>query len=218
MRALRLGSRSGTADPAELYMSLSSVDQLFNAPAGVHYVASAIEGGHFMTTGRLISGMEELVLELTPRRVRGGVRLTLELPADAIAPTTHDDVLGAIEYYCSLRLRQTDLEVKAQQREGLGALRIGTVLFAIGVALSYLLTRNTVPDTVQAVLGNGVFLLIAWLGLWYPLDLLVFLRRPLLRRMRVLRALEKPDLNVVAGPAELPASSSSAPTASPATQ
>jgi hypothetical protein len=33
-----------------------------------------------------------------------------------------------------------------------------------------------------------VFLVIAWVGLWYPLDTFVFVRRPLLREKRVLEA------------------------------
>jgi hypothetical protein len=41
-----------------------------------------------------------------------------------------------------------------------------------------------------------VFLVIAWVGLWYPLDTLVFSRRPLLREKRVLSAILTMDLTV----------------------
>ncbi len=213
MASFRPWSGSSQHHPAEVTLVLDTVDQLFNGPAHLNMLAGEVEGATFITTGRLISGMEELILELTPHRVRGGVRLNLVLPEEEIEPETHDAVSQAIIRYCELRLRQTQLELENQRREGFTALRIGSVLFFLGIALSYVLTRNSIPDTVQAVLGNGVFLLIAWLGLWYPLDLLVFLRRPLVKRKRVLRALESVDLRLSAAeppfsparPAESPA-------------
>ena len=41
----------------------------------------------------------------------------------------------------------------------------------------------------QNLLGNGVFLVIAWVGLWYPLDLLFFARQPLRREIQILEVL-----------------------------
>ena len=198
MASIGLSNRSSQHHPAEVTLVLDAVDQLFNGPGHLNMLAGQVEGATFITTGRLISGMEELILELTPHRVRGGVRLNLVLPEEEIKEDTHEAVKQAIVRYCGLRLRQTQLELENQRREGFTALRIGSLLFLLGIALSYLLTRNSIPDTVQAVLGNGVFLLIAWLGLWYPLDLLVFLRRPLIKRKRVLRALEAVDLHLAA--------------------
>jgi hypothetical protein len=177
---------------------LQSLDQLFNAPGHLDLLAGGVEGGTYVTTGRLISGMEELILELTPRKVRGGVRLTIVLPHGQLEAYTRQELTEAIESYCEMRLRQTELELRAQRREGLWALRIGSLLFLIGIGVSYVLTKPSIPDTVQAVFGNGVFLLIAWLGLWWPLDLLVFLRGPLRRRRRVLLALDELDLRLAA--------------------
>jgi hypothetical protein len=179
-------------------LHLQSIDQLFNAPGHLNLVAGGVEGGAYITTGRLISGMEELILELTPRKVGGGVRLTVVLPSDQIEAGIYSEVLNAINRYCELRLRQTQLELTAQRREGLSALRVGSLLFLFGIGVSYVLTRDTIPDTVQAVFGNGIFLLIAWLGLWWPLDLLVFTRGPLVRRKKILRTLETVDLHLVA--------------------
>jgi hypothetical protein len=191
-------ARSNHHPPAEATLYLQSLDQLFNAPGHLDLLAGGVEGGTYVTTGRLISGMEELILELTPRKVRGGVRLTIVLPHGQVEAYTPQELTEAIEWYCEMRLRQTELELRAQRREGLSALRIGSLLFAIGIAVSYFLTKPSIPDTVQAVFGNGVFLLLAWLGLWWPLDLLVFLRGPLRRRRRVLLALEELDLRLAA--------------------
>jgi hypothetical protein len=41
-------------------------------------------------------------------------------------------------------------------------------LFVVGVLLSYGFTRPEVGELSQELLGNGVFLVVAWVGLWYP--------------------------------------------------
>ncbi|MGH3798544.1 MAG: hypothetical protein ACRDTD_00135 [Pseudonocardiaceae bacterium] len=42
----------------------------------------------------------------------------------------------------------------------------------------------------RELLGNGFFVVVAWVGLWYPLDLLFIARQPLKRELRVLTELK----------------------------
>ena len=72
---------------------------------------------------------------------------------------------------------------------GWASLRPGLPLFLIGLLFSTDFLAPDVPEFFQNLLGNGVFLVIAWVGLWYPLDLLFFARLPLRRQRRVLDAL-----------------------------
>jgi hypothetical protein len=51
-----------------------------------------------------------------------------------------------------------------------------------------------VPQFWQNLLGNGVFPVVGWVGLWYPLDLLFFARQPLKREARILTAISKMPL------------------------
>ena len=74
-------------------------------------------------------------------------------------------------------------------RQGLASLRPGIPLFVIGLLLSTDFLAPDVPEFFQNLLGNGVFLVIAWVGLWYPLDLLFFARLPLRRERRALDTL-----------------------------
>lgn len=41
-------------------------------------------------------------------------------------------------------------------------------------------------EFANELLGNGVFLVVAWVGLWYPFDLLFIAREQAKREMRVL--------------------------------
>ena len=81
-------------------------------------------------------------------------------------------------------------------RQGLRSLRPGTLLFLVGLLLSTDFLEPDVPEFFQQVLGNGVFTVIAWVGLWYPLDLLLFARFPLRRELRALKALARMPIEV----------------------
>jgi hypothetical protein len=62
----------------------------------------------------------------------------------------------------------------------------GSLLFVSGIALSYVFARPEMGEVANQLLGNGVFLVVAWVGLWYPLDLLFIAREQAKREMRVL--------------------------------
>ena len=164
-----------------------------NAPADLFRTADA---GMFLETGRLLSGMEELIQELMARRLRPGRRFVIVLPAAQVRPTTRDHVWQAVQRYCRLRLRQAELGLRSQRRELIATMSLGGVLFVTGLGLSYYFGQATEPATLQVLLGDGVFLVIAWVGLWWPLDMLVFARRPLLRERALLSAILTMELVV----------------------
>ncbi|MGH3599377.1 MAG: hypothetical protein ACRDQH_03720, partial [Pseudonocardiaceae bacterium] len=78
------------------------------------------------------------------------------------------------------------------------SLRTGSLLFLVGLGLSYYFTRSSVPEIAQQLLGNGVFLVILWIGLWYPLDLLFFARQPVRREVRMLSLLQRVPFVILA--------------------
>jgi hypothetical protein len=141
---------------------------------------------------RGMPGAEELLGELLGRpRIRRPRRVVLTLPASALVD--HDGVAAHLEAglrrWCAARTERTERESRSLWRQGLWSLRGGVVLFVVGLVLSTNFLDPDVPQFLQDVLGNGVFLVIAWIGLWYPLDLLFFARSPAKREMRALDVL-----------------------------
>ena len=139
-------------------------------------------------------GVEEILAELLARpRMRTRRRIVLTVPADATA----DDAaltprLGAaVARWCRARMELAERASRGAWRQGLSSLRGGSVLFVVGLVLSTDFLEPDVPEFLQNLLGNGVFLVIAWIGLWYPLDLLFFARSPLRREMRALERMTK---------------------------
>ena len=106
----------------------------------------------------------------------------------------------ALRRWCAARTERVERESRGQWRQGLWALRGGLVLFVVGLALSTDFLDPEVPQYLQDLLGNGVFSVIAWIGLWYPLDLLFFARSPAKREMRALDALATMPVEVRARP------------------
>ena len=178
----------------ELSLRLTTPADLFRTP----------DPGHFPQTGRLESGMDELVQELTPRRLHPGGRVVVVLPAEHVRPETGEQLRRAVQDYCRLRIRQVERALRVQTREVATALGIGGLLFVTGLTLAYWFAQANEPTPLQVLLGNGLFLVIAWVGLWYPLDALVFGRRPLLRERRVWAAVLTVELIVRAAGGNTP--------------
>ncbi|MFL6046670.1 MAG: hypothetical protein ACJ72M_16365 [Propionibacteriaceae bacterium] len=146
---------------------------------------------------RLEPGADEIVSELLGRsRMERRSRIVVTLPAreitDGIAETLH----MALRRYCDARLARVQRETDVAWRQGLRSLGSGSILFLVGLLLSAGFLEPDVPAFWQNLLGNGVFLVIGWVGLWYPLDLLFFARQPLKREARILQAVSHMPLLV----------------------
>jgi hypothetical protein len=149
---------------------------------------------------RLQSGIEDLLLQLRARRLGRVTNVTVLLPAGEIQDSTGPRLAAAIRRYCELKLRENELSRRVVRRDGLAAFGLGVLLFALGLWLSSIFLARDLPEAVRELLGNGVFLVIAWVGLWYPLDMLVFTGQPLKREQRALMALSRAHLDVVPDP------------------
>ncbi|HEY1883216.1 MAG TPA: hypothetical protein VGG51_09295 [Candidatus Cybelea sp.] len=136
--------------------------------------------------GRFVCGMDELVAELTPRTLRSDLRAVIVLPAEQMQPDTEERLRQAIERYCRLRLRQINLARSAQWQDVMAAFRVGGIIFALGILVSYYFSASSLAMLTKLLLGDGFFLVIAWVGLWYPLDALVHYRRQSAREGQVL--------------------------------
>jgi hypothetical protein len=125
---------------------------------------------------RIDSGIDELVeLMLSQKRYSPDQRIVLdvagECPEEMVA-----NLVASVNRYCELAVRRADRQHALIWRQGMRSLISGSLLFVSGIALSYLFTRPFVGELATELLGNGVFLVVAWVGLWYPLDVLFIAR------------------------------------------
>jgi hypothetical protein len=152
---------------------------------------------------RIEPGVDEIVNELLGRsNVQRRARIVVTLPAEQIADGIAETLPTALRRYCEARLARVQRETEVVWRQGLRSLGSGSILFVVGLLLSAGFLEPDVPQFWQDLLGNGVFLVIGWVGLWYPLDLLFFARQPLKREARIVEAINQMPLMVQ--PADIP--------------
>lgn len=152
---------------------------------------------------RIEPGVDEIVNELLGRsNVQRRARIVVTLPAEQITDGIAETLHTALRRYCEARLARVQRETEVVWRQGLRSLGSGSILFVVGLLLSAGFLEPDVPQFWQDLLGNGVFLVIGWVGLWYPLDLLFFARQPLKREARIVEAISQMPL--VVQPADIP--------------
>jgi hypothetical protein len=157
-------------------VELDNADELFAAdPRGL------LAGGR-----RIDSGMDELVERLLAQKaIPADQRIVLDIATECSTELAAT-LVAALRRYCELRMRRADREHALVWRQGKRSLLSGSLLFATGIALSYAFDRPAMGEFANDLLGNGVFLVVAWVGLWYPLDLIFIAREQAKREVRVL--------------------------------
>jgi hypothetical protein len=152
---------------------------------------------------RIEPGADEIVNELLGRsKVQRRARIVVTLPAEQVTAGIAETLQTALHRYCEARLARVQREIEVAWRQGLRSLGSGSILFVVGLLLSTGFLEPDVPQFWQDLLGNGVFLVIGWVGLWYPLDLLFFARQPLKREAQIVEAISRMPL--VVRPADVP--------------
>jgi hypothetical protein len=122
---------------------------------------------------------------LALKAITADLRVVLEMASEC-SDELPAKVVAAVRRYCELRMRRANREHNLIWRQGKRSLLSGSLLFVIGIALSYAFTGPVLGELVEGLLGHGVFLVVAWVGLWYPLDLLLIAREQAKREIRVL--------------------------------
>jgi hypothetical protein len=150
----------------------------------------------------LPSGIEQIRSELGSHALRTAVATVIVLPRARFRPDLARDITRAIERYCETGIRNAENELRALRREGLRWLLFGCIVFALFVYFSErVLAIGDLPYTVKDFFGNGLFIVIAWVALWYPIDTLIYSGRPYRLEKSVLRAMH--GMEIVVRPGDL---------------
>ena len=127
-------------------------------------------------SNRIDSGIEELVERLlAQRRTTNEQRIVLDIAGEC-SDEEATKLVKSVRRYCGLGMQRAQRQHDLVWRQGIRSLVSGSVLFATGIALSYVFTQPWVGELARDLFGDGVFLVVAWVGLWYPLDILFIAR------------------------------------------
>jgi hypothetical protein len=147
------------------------------------------------------SGVDHCLSVLRSHPLRGPVRLEVTLPPLSIDPETPEQLARTLHRYCDQRMAANRRSVQATRLEGFQTLFIGIPLVVAGLLIvflaSQLVEEHGNPNLVLQTIGG----VLAWVGLWFPLDTMVFTPQGLLRENRALRRLRSAELTVRSSPA-----------------
>ena len=117
-------------------------------------------------------GIDVCISELRGRRSRAPVRLELSLPSQRVDPATSTHLHQSIGRYCQDRMARNDRERRGTRRDGYASLKVGIPIALVGLAIAVATTvANSNDDFTLPNLAGWV---LAWVGLWYPLDTILF--------------------------------------------
>jgi hypothetical protein len=162
--------------PADVVIELDDAAELF----------AVDQRGLLDGAGRIDTGIDELVERLlAQKRLSSDQHIVLDIAGEC-SDEMAARLVESVRRYCALAVDRANRQHDLIWRQGMRSLVSGSLLFALGIGLSFLFTRPMVGEFATDLFGNGVFLVVAWVGLWYPLDVLFIARDQAKREAKVL--------------------------------
>lgn len=128
----------------------------------------------FAETRNWMTGLEYCISVLRSGRSRGPVQIEMALPADQMSDGLDHRVRRTLTQYCDHRIEYNKRERRAVRLDGLVSLWIGIPIVVLGFILVIVkgsIAGNT--GNANLILDSGGWVLV-WIGLWFPLDTLIF--------------------------------------------
>ena len=164
----------------ELELRLDNITELFHAPA--------LDPLHQVFDDR--SGMQQILDELQANSASRTITVTVRLPSSQLTDELETQSRTALVEYCRARVQQQNRKIAALQRRGIRALQVGVVFWAICLLLSILFFgMEAWSQFFSHFLGEG-FLIVGWVSLWYPTEVLLFERWEMTRERRYYERLQ----------------------------
>jgi hypothetical protein len=147
---------------------------------------------------KFLTGIDYCISTLRGRHSRRPLRLEISLPPDRIEPGQTERVSNTLRRYCDHRMGYNRRERRAVRFDGVSAmLRAGLALALLGLLIMAWATQIDEPqDEVKRLVADHFGFVLAWLGLWFPLDQFFFYPLAYGRENRVLLLLREAEVTV----------------------
>lgn len=172
-----------------LTLALSDAAWMFQSPP-----LDALRGVHDAR-----SGIEQITDAFTLRPLRDDDilnRLHIRVPAAQIDANLERALRTALDGYCDGRRQEADRALRKLRQAQRGALRMGLLFLVVCLMLSTLSGQvQALPAFVRRLATEG-FLIAGWVGMWRPLELLLFDWWPHVRAKKLYQRIRRIKLSV----------------------
>ena len=167
-------------------LKLDNIKHLFKDP----------EFDLFVPQADFSSGIERIVNQLKPTPLTDKVRTTISLPDHQLSENLEKLIVDALQHYCNNKIEKISNDIASLRGQGIRALQRGLLFLAVCLIISTLFDRiEYLPVLVHRFLNEG-FLIAGWVGLWYPIELLLYEWSPLKRQKKIYRMIKDMEIKV----------------------
>lgn len=143
------------------------------------------------------SGMEQMLDQIALRRLRPAEPLHLKLILRQPSAAGDEAIRTAVRGYCEAVIVDRQLDLRRIRRVGRNALLLGLGFLAICLALSTAATAASfLPEFIRRLFGEGL-VIAGWVGLWRPLEVMLFDTRPPQHDIQLHRAIATAEIEVL---------------------
>lgn len=143
------------------------------------------------------SGIEQVLDQVAVRRVHPGEQLRLQLTIHRPTEASDEAIKAAVRGYCEAVIVDRQLDLQRIQRTGRNALLLGLGFLAACMALSTAANAATfLSEFIRRLFGEGL-VIAGWVGLWRPIEVMLFDTRPPQYEIRLHRALATAEMEVL---------------------
>ena len=178
---------SDTDDADVIALDLDRAVDMFETPT-VH-----LGSGH----ATFQPGIDLCVAELEGRPTGRLVQIEVMLPESEISDGLEERLAVTMRRYCDERSYKNTCHRRSTQRSGVRALRVGLPVTFLGLAITAIAFHIGDSDDPQTAVVDIIGWVLAWLGLWYPFDKLIFYAGDYVRENRALETLRDAPITVI---------------------
>jgi hypothetical protein len=174
-------------DEQTIVVSVTSLDQLFNAPP-----INPLSDKELSALGEpALTRAVRRLQEQGWRRRKDPVRLIVKMPTEQMTPALPEEVSEAVRRYCAAKIADNALEIHLARSRSARGLGIAITLVLILAFIVYLLLFVVLPQASEVIRGIivGSLSVFAWVVLWDTLEALLFNPIPPSFENRALRRL-----------------------------
>lgn len=169
---------------SEIILELDNVNQLMIAPDSVFY-------GKRM----LNPDAEELIIEeVTKASSKQHIHLKIHLRKNEIS--RKDEMTTAIHQHFTYRRKKSEGQLQKILQLGWRSLLISILFLGVLVSLTLVIIK-LLPEGGVSITFREILIILGWVALWRPADLLLYEWRPFKREINLFRKLEQCEVEIV---------------------
>jgi hypothetical protein len=138
------------------------------------------------------TGIEQVLADIDARGLRRTISQPIEIKifGEAYSPELEARIGEAVRRYCAVKVEFAREKLRGTVRAGREALWLGLIFLGVCLLLSSVITATQLlPSFFKQLFGEGLNIA-GWVGLWRPIELLLYETWPIRHEIRVLESME----------------------------